>query len=158
MDVNLRAMTQDEYREWYDWAVEDYAKGHAAAGNWTQEQALELSRKEFAALLPEGTASPGQHLYTIVDAQDGTCVGMVWFAERGSDHEPPHAFIYNIEIWEQRRGKGYAKAAMLALESEVRAVGLSRIALHVFGGNETAIRLYERTGYRATNILMSKDI
>jgi ribosomal protein S18 acetylase RimI-like enzyme len=82
---------------------------------------------------------------------------MVWFAERGVP-EPPHAFIYNIEIDETQRGKGYGKATMLALESEVRALGLHRIGLHVFGHNETAIRLYERSGYHTTNILMAKDL
>jgi ribosomal protein S18 acetylase RimI-like enzyme len=30
--------------------------------------------------------------------------------------------------------------------------------LHVFGDNAVAIRLYERLGYRATNISMTKDL
>ena len=156
-DVHLRPMHAKEYSAWYERTVADYAKDHVGAGNWSEAEAPELSRKEFEALLPEGTRSPGQHLYTITDAESEDAVGMVWFAERGAP-EPPQAFIYNIEIDVTQRGKGYGKATMLALESEVRALGLHRIGLHVFGHNETAIRLYERSGYRTTNILMAKDL
>ncbi|MDA8346011.1 MAG: GNAT family N-acetyltransferase [Thermaerobacter sp.] len=153
----LRPMREDEYHAWYQKAVADYAKDHAAAGNWSAAEALERSKKEFSGLLPQGLASPGQHLYSIVDPDREGSVGMLWFAERGAP-ETPHAFIYDIVVWEGQRGKGYGKGAMLALEPIVRALGLRRIGLHVFGTNETAIRLYERTGYHATNVLMSKDL
>ena len=155
--VRLRPMSDDEYRSWYDWVVDDYAAGHAATGNITKEAARAMADKEFRQLLPAGVGSLAQHLYTVADAASGAAVGVIWFAER-TDGGVPHAFIYNIVVWESHRGKGYGSAAMLAIEPEVRALGLSRIALHVFGSNASAIHVYERTGYSATNILMAKEL
>jgi RimJ/RimL family protein N-acetyltransferase len=56
------------------------------------------------------------------------------------------------------RGKGFSKEVMVLLESEVKKQGLSSIGLHVFGHNKTAIRLYEKSGYRVTNQVMMKEI
>lgn len=154
--VKLRPTGEDEYRSWYEEAVAEYAQDHAATGYLTPDEAREMAAKEFQGLLPEGLNSKGQHLHTIADAETGACVGMIWFAERGAP-QVPHAFIYDVVVWERHRGKGYGKAAMLAVEQEVQALGLRRIALHVFGENPSAIGLYERTGYRTTNRLMAWD-
>ncbi len=116
-----------------------------------------MAAKEFQELLPDGPRSREQHLYTIADAETGACVGMIWFAERAAP-QVPHAFIYDLVVWERHRGKGYGKAAMLAVEQKVQALGLRRIALHVFGENLSAIGLYDGTGYRTTNRLMAKDL
>ncbi|HEY7781211.1 MAG TPA: GNAT family N-acetyltransferase [Ktedonobacterales bacterium] len=66
------------------------------------------------------------------------------------------AFVYDIEINEGYRGKGYGKAAMLAVESAVRPMGAAHIDLSVFGYNTTARRLYEGLGYEPIAIGMRK--
>ena len=68
------------------------------------------------------------------------------------------AFIYFIGIDERGRGKGYGKAAMLALEAAVKQKGADHIDLNVFGDNSTAIRLYEGLGYQPTAINMRKEL
>ncbi len=156
-EVFLRPMSDEEYRSWYDVAQAEYAQGHAASGYITLAEAQQMAAKEFADLLPQGPATAGQHLFTIADALSGESVGMIWFAERGAP-QVPHAFIYDLVIWESQRGKGYGKAAMQAIEPEVLALGLHRIALHVFGSNAPAIGLYEGTGYQTTNRLMAKEL
>ena len=45
-----------------------------------------------------------------------------------------------------------------AAEAEVRRLGLYGIGLHVFGHNSGARLLYERLGYRTTNINMFKSL
>ena len=52
----------------------------------------------------------------------------------------------------------HAARAFLALEEEVRRRGLSGIALHVFGHNDGARALYDKLGFRPTNISMFKPI
>jgi ribosomal protein S18 acetylase RimI-like enzyme len=156
-EVRLRAMSAHEYDTWYNWAVEDYAEAHIASGEWAPEDATDLSRQQFAALLPSGPSTPAHHLFTVADAGTDEAVGVIWFAER-RDTGVPQAFIYDIVIWPQHRGMGHGELAMLAIEPEARALGLQRIGLHVFGHNGTAIRLYERTGYKITNLLMAKDL
>lgn len=155
--LQLLPMRQDEYLAWYEHALTEYAAEHAATGGMSSEEALARSRREFKDLLPEGVHSSGQHLYSVYDPEEPRSVGMIWFAERGG---PPatQAYIYDVEIWEEFRGRGYGRGVMLAVENEVRALGLRRIGLHVFGHNTTAIRLYETTGYRTTNIIMAKEL
>ncbi|KAB2854509.1 MAG: GNAT family N-acetyltransferase, partial [Anaerolineae bacterium] len=51
-----------------------------------------------------------------------------------------------------------ATQAMLALEDEVKKVGLDSIGLHVFGHNQSAYALYQKIGYETTNIVMAKKL
>lgn len=46
----------------------------------------------------------------------------------------------------------------MALEGEVRALGLSGVGLHVFGHNAGALALYRKLGYQPTSIQMFKAI
>jgi len=156
-EVRLRPMTGAEYGRWYDWVVEDYAASYTASGEWDPGDAAQMARQAFAKLLPDGPDTAGQHLYTVVDAESAGALGVIWFAER-RETGVPQAYIYDVTIWPEHRRRGYAAAALLAVEAEARAIGLERIALHVFSHNDTAVRLYERTGYRTTNQIMAKDL
>ncbi len=155
--VHLKPMQQAEYDAYLEQALREYAEEHVKAGNWDPAEAIDLSRKEFAQLLPNGVESPKQHLYSVRDAETDTPVGMIWFAER-DDRKPAHAWIYDIRIDDHYQGKGYGKDTMRALEDKVRAVGLDRISLHVFGHNKVARGLYEKIGYEATNLMMTKEL
>ncbi|MNT97471.1 putative N-acetyltransferase YycN [compost metagenome] len=66
------------------------------------------------------------------------------------------AWIADIVVEEEYRGKGYGRRVMLLLEQEVKAMGLNKIGLHVFGFNESAIKLYQSMGYLATDLMMEK--
>jgi RimJ/RimL family protein N-acetyltransferase len=70
----------------------------------------------------------------------------------------PCAFIYDIEIYEPFRRRGYASQALLAAEDKARELGLKAIALHVFGYNTGARALYDKLGYRVTDLTMAKDL
>jgi GNAT superfamily N-acetyltransferase len=57
------------------------------------------------------------------------------------------AFLYDIEVDEPHRGKGYGRALLTAAEEAARSRGVSALELNVFGGNATSIGLYESAGY-----------
>ena len=152
----LRPMTAAEYAEWSKRSVIGYAADKVASGQWTTEESLELSRKEHAELLPLGLETPDNHLFTVVDSE-AAAVGMLWFAVKkkfGADV----AYVFDIGIHPERQREGHAARAFLALEDEVRRLGLSGIALHVFGHNDAARALYARLGFRPTNISLFKPI
>lgn len=67
-------------------------------------------------------------------------------------------FIYDIHISEQYQGNGYAKEALKQIEIVGQELGLKKIGLHVFGHNLVARGLYEKVGYKTTNVLREKDI
>ena len=55
-------------------------------------------------------------------------------------------------------GSGLGKELMGLVDDEARKLGVSSIALHVFAHNQVARALYEKMGYRTTNLWMSKDL
>ncbi len=50
----LIPMTQAEFEAFLERTIPEYAADHVRAGNWTEEESLERSRKEFEDLLPQG--------------------------------------------------------------------------------------------------------
>jgi ribosomal protein S18 acetylase RimI-like enzyme len=149
-------MTQAEYGEWLKEAIPAYAADKVACGQWSEDESLHLSMTEHEGLLPQGLATPDNFLYTIEDS-DATAVGVLWFAVK-SRFNSRVAYVYDVEVQPHQRRKGHAYRAFCALEQEVRRLGLSGIALHVFGHNTDAQALYAKLGFRPTNINLFKPV
>jgi ribosomal protein S18 acetylase RimI-like enzyme len=147
-------MTQIEFEEFLERSIPEYAADHVRAGNWTESESLEKSRKEFEELLPQGLKTEDNFLYTLFDG--GQAVGMTWI--KAKTHPSKSGFIYDVFVEEKFRGKGYGKSLMLLLEEKAREMGLKSLELHVFGSNTVARKLYETIGYETTNVLMSKKL
>lgn len=151
--VTLRLMTEAEYAGMRAAIEDDYAQNVGRVTDMSIEEARAAAAKQFADLLKNGLATEGHYLWKVI-ADPDDAVGDLWtFVDPGKRR----AFIYFIGIDAQHRGKGYAKAAMLALEAAVRPMGADHIDLNVFGDNTPAIQLYERLGYRPTAITMRKE-
>ncbi|HEY1419540.1 MAG TPA: GNAT family N-acetyltransferase [Candidatus Dormibacteraeota bacterium] len=154
--VELVPLTAEQFDAWLPVETADYAAEHVRTGRWTEDEALQRSREEHERLLPQGLATPDHHLWSIVPTGTGEPVGLLWI---NVVRQPrPAAFIFNIEIDQPFRRRGYAEQAMLKLEEEARSLGLEEIRLHVFGHNSAARPLYEKLGYVPTNINMLKRL
>jgi ribosomal protein S18 acetylase RimI-like enzyme len=156
----LRPITDEEFSDWLDQAVPGYAAEKVAAGNWPEAGALERSQQEHLALLPQGPRTPDHHFFSILD-DEGAQVGTLWFAVKGEGEGEGArrvAYVYGVDVFEARRRQGHARRAFAALEDEVRRLGLSGIALHVFGHNTGAQALYAALGFRPTNINLYKAL
>jgi ribosomal protein S18 acetylase RimI-like enzyme len=149
-------MVQPEYAEWLDEIIPAYAADKVSSGQWSEEDSVELSKKEYGELLPLGLGTPDNYLYTIVDV-DLHPVGVLWFAVK-TKNNARIAYVYDVSVKPESRRKGHAYAAFIALEDEVRRLGLSGIALHVFGHNLEARDLYAKLGFHPTNINLYKAI
>jgi len=155
--IQLEPMPEDEFNEFLEQAVRDYAEENVKGGRWSQENALERSRKDYANLLPEGLNTKDHYLFQVVDMEKKLKLGVIWLHTRFDDFHPS-GFIYEILIDEPFRGQGYGKQAMLAIEEKAREFGLKSIGLHVFVHNTIAVKLYEKLGYQNQSLLMSKDL
>ena len=155
--ITLRRMTEAEFQAYLDVAVAEYAEAHVRAGNWPPEDAPRLAREQYAELLPQGVESPEQYLYSLLTPDEPQPVGMVWAAIQERQGQC-RAFIYDIRVYEPYRRRGYASAMLRALEPEVRALGATQIGLHVFGDNHGAQALYEKMGYRVTDLWMTRSL
>ena len=158
MALELRPLREDELADYLARGNVSYARDMVEQAGIPEHAARAKADRDWANLLPDGLESPGQHLFALEDTATGERVGDLWFAERDSDFGDQAAFIYSIEIFEQFRGRGYGRQAMLALEDEARARGLARIVLNVFGGNDVARGLYRSVGYTETAVFMSKEL
>ena len=101
------------------------------------------------------------NVYSIAEAQfypdtvTACCIyagdAMVGFAMYGPDEDDATLFaIDRLMIAEGHRGRGYGKAALLAILEEAERRGFSRIRLSTNPENVKAIKLYESVGFRAT--------
>ena len=155
--IRLVPMLEGDLHSYLDTAIPNYAADNVKAGYWSEEEALGKSKDAYSKLLPEGVHSISQHLYKIEDTESGQSVGIIWLNAR-VDAPHPSGFIYDIEVNEEFRGKGYGKQAMLAIEEKARELGLKSIGLHVFAHNAVAKGLYEKIGYELKSMNMTKVI
>ena len=155
--VQLRPMTDDEYTAWSALMWEEYAHDRAKAGNTPLDEERAAAQAQQAELLPDGLHTNHHFFWTVVDAADAQmgAVGKLWVFH---DESKKQAFIYDIEMAPEQRGKGYGRATLGALEDEMRTHGVTRIALNVFGYNTVARHLYQNVGYQEVAIYMQKDI
>jgi ribosomal-protein-alanine N-acetyltransferase len=56
-------------------------------------------------------------------------------------------YVVTLDVAENRRRQGLAERLMREVEARIEAAGAQSMELHVFTGNEGAIRFYERLGY-----------
>ena len=152
----LRRMTEPEYAEWLAETIPAYAADKVASGQWAAEAALALSQKENDELLPQGMATADNHFFSIVDAQSAA-LGMLWFAVK-TKFDARIAFVFDVSVKPAHQRQGHASRAFQDLEHEVQALGLTGIALHVFGNNTGAQALYAKLGYGPTNISLYKKL
>jgi len=155
--VALVKMTDPEFAAWKERAIVGYAADKVRAGNDVEDGAVERSRKEFESFMPEGQETKGHYFFSVVDDMTKESVGMVWYAD-APGRLTDMLWIYDIEIDARWRGKGYGTAVMRMVEEKARELGKKRVGLHVFAHNEGARELYERLGYEATNISMTKNV
>ncbi|HEY3635952.1 MAG TPA: GNAT family N-acetyltransferase [Caldimonas sp.] len=150
----LRPMTESEYAGWVGESIPGYAADKVASGQWSKEESLQLARKEFDELLPQGLETPENHFFTIVDSHSAA-VGALWFAVK-TKFNARVAYVFDVGVRPERQREGHAIGAFRALEEEVRSPGLSGIALHVFGHHSGARALYAKLGFQPTNISLFK--
>lgn len=154
--VRLSPVNDDEYREFVDWSMRNFAAEQIKAGVCDAGNADASAKKAFAVLLPQGLQSPGQFIYVIERVSDAEKLGYMWFGIRDERGET-FAALYDFMIFEQYRRHGYGRRALSALEEEARELGMKKIMLHVFAHNQAARALYLKAGYSGDE-MMAKEI
>lgn len=157
--MNLAAAPFDAtgFATWQNHAQSNYAASKVASGAWPEDGAQERARSEYAALLPEGAATPGHHVRQVFEEVTGKAIGMFWVGP-ATGAPPDTGWLFDIEIHPTHRGQGLGRQVMTLAEKSARELGYARLGLHVFGDNTAARRLYESCGYELTDICMSKTL
>jgi [ribosomal protein S18]-alanine N-acetyltransferase len=104
------------------------------------------SRFRFDRRSMRGFAEEGNALVRIAE---GTCGKLAGFVIAHVEHVASEwrAYVVTLDVAAERRRQGLAGKLMQAAEESAIASGVRWMYLHVFTGNEPAIRFYERIGY-----------
>ena len=149
-------MTETEFVPFRERLIRDYAADQVEAGKWPADDALRMAEDEHWVLLPLGVETSDHYLRAIVD-DSGAAVGNLWYAVR-RDRGQPEAFLYELLVFESFRRRGYGEAALKRYHTEVKALGIDLVGLHVFGHNPGAQALYLKLGYQTVDIVMRKQL
>lgn len=154
--IKFVEMTEEEFQKFEASSKENYKKDKIKANDLTEQEAEKIANDDFARFLPHGYTSKDNFLFTVIDSRENP-VGYLWYVIRGAE-DNRKAFIADILIYENYRGRGFGKKAMLLLEDHVKEQGLDSIGLHVFGFNERATSLYKSLDYQITDLVMVKKL
>jgi ribosomal protein S18 acetylase RimI-like enzyme len=150
--ASLRPMTEAEYERFNKTLWEDYAQDRARNLGTSVEHERAIVAGQRESLQAEGLRAPGHHYWRVVD-DAGAGFGSLWvFVQPGTDR----AFIYDITIDADQRGKGLGTVTLNLLDAWARSAGVKSIGLNVFGDNAAAQELYRKQGYQVDAIQMRK--
>ncbi|NEW46158.1 GNAT family N-acetyltransferase [Nocardia cyriacigeorgica] len=155
--VILRRMTEAEYEQA---TRHREAEGARELSKFMSEaQAWERSRQGTAQFLPDGRDTAGHHL-VVAENESGEVVGDAWIGPDPQDvtGTADSAWLYDINVFERFRRRGYGSAILAAAESLIAEEGRTRLGLNVVGDNAAAIALYRQNGYRVSSMYLDKQL
>jgi ribosomal protein S18 acetylase RimI-like enzyme len=153
----LEPMPPERFDEFVDVVSASHAADSVACGRWLPHEAESLARAELERHLPQQAATPDHRFYEIRSDPAGPVLGFVWLGSmpRGSVRV---AFVFQLFVYPQHRRQGHGRAALLQVEKVAEAMGLTGVALNVFGSNSAAQALYRSLGYAVTSLSMHKPL
>jgi ribosomal protein S18 acetylase RimI-like enzyme len=153
--IRLRPIRSDELPALLKRGKQEYAESMVEEAAMSPVQAQRKADEDFAHLVPDGALQVDHFVY-IIETDAGEAAGRIWWAIR--EDQGRAAFLYDIHLDERYRGRGLGRRAMALLEDDVRAHGLDRIHLNVWGGNDVARSLYGSLGYVERAVFMEKRL
>jgi len=153
MSVTLRLMSADVMGPWLDAADREYVEARILSGE-SREVAEAKAAASKAEHFPDGVLLGTHRIFEVVSEDE--VVGILWIgptAESVTDW-----WVWDIEIHEQHRRKGFARAALELGHIEAKLLGAVTMGLNVFGYNAGARELYESLGYAVTSTQMKRSL
>ncbi|MDG9677427.1 GNAT family N-acetyltransferase [Micromonospora sp. DH14] len=155
MELTLTPMTAPELTRLLGALEQGYAEDLVAHRGMTPESARERTVTQIAESLPAGVDTEGVLLR--MGRVGDTEVGWIWVT-LPTAAAPNQAWIHNIEVHEEHRGRGYARRMIQLIEAELAQLGVPELGLNVFGTNTVALGLYRSLGFEVTSQQMAKRV
>lgn len=153
MTVSLRLMPHDRLDDWIVRSRGVYLDERMQSGE-SREVAEARVTRSYAENFPNNRPLPTHRFFDVMEGEEP--VGLLWI---GPQVEGSSSWwVYDIEIFEAYRRRGYARAALELGHAEAKSLGGTAIGLNVFGFNAGAKELYEKLGYAVTSTQMKRDL
>ncbi len=144
----LRAMTPEEQSLFQPLSLEHYAQEMASNYNAPIEEMRIEAQKEA-----EKAQMQNAQFLSIV-ANNQVLGGLMYLINESRQS----AFLLEIFVYKEYRGKGWGKKALQTFEQQLKAAGIKQLRFNVFNDNWTAKNLYTSLNYEITNIMMQKEL
>lgn len=155
--LRLSPATDDELVGYIAAMKGSYLTSLVEEGQLSQAAAQANSEATWAGLVPDGVHPVDGNEIMIARDAEGNRIGVLWMSIRSAGGEE-YAWIYDIEVDEALRHRGFGRSLMAAAEDWTRQKGLSSLQLNVFGGNTAARALYRSLGFIENAVHMSKRV
>lgn len=153
MTVTLQPMPDERVAEWIAQSFEVYLAERIESGEAPDVAEAKVQRSH-AENFPNGRPLATHRVFNVL--ADDEVVGWLWIGPQlaGSDTW----WVFDIEILEPYRRRGYARAALELGHEQARSLGATAMGLNVFGFNTGARELYEKLGYAVTATQMKRAL
>lgn len=150
-------MTDEETTRYVEVGLDAYVAEYTASSGEPEEAVRRKAREQFDSYFPDGRPAAGHRL--LVLEQDGTTIGRAWVGPHPyRPDEPAAAWLYDIQVDEDFRGRGHGRNCLELVEAELARDGITELGLNVFADNDVARRLYASHGYREVAVTMTKEL
>lgn len=145
MAVILEKMSEEEYSKFYKISFETQVEELIREENLSRNDAENETKKELEEMLPLGIDTNDNFLLSIKN--DDNVIGYIWFLTEYNE-DIKQSFLCDFMIFEEYRGKGYAKEALVEMEKMAADMMCKESVLFVADENIIAQRLYSKCGYQ----------
>lgn len=145
--ITMKKMTQEEYLEYKEFSIAEYAKALMEEKHLSLEQAKNDAKWEFEFGMPDGLETKDSFPMNIVN-EEGLKTGWLLFqydSSGGENHK--QVFLADLYVYESERGKGYASEAIDEMNRMAKKDGCKSSALFAGEHNLAGLKLYEKLGY-----------
>ncbi len=150
-------MNETDFKVYYDHLIQTYAEDNVIHGDWDENEAFDLAKFQMKALLPNGLNSSDHYLFSLFHEKLNMNIGQLW-VQIQEIKTTKKAFIFDIEIFDVFRGKGFGTEAIKVLEEWLIASGVKSLGLHVYASNPVARELYLKSGFTDMSYNMVKTL
>lgn len=153
MPLELETLDQTAFDQFMAALRIRYVHDRERSNLLSTQEAEQFTDQQWASILPDGRNTEGHHFFKLVDS--GRRIGASWvFIDAATDA----AFIYELFLEEDERGKGFGRKALDALQQFSKSQGAKTLALNVFANNLRARKLYDSFGFAPVSTDMIKPI
>ena len=151
--IKLQKYPSDRFNEFKETSISEYSMDLMETRKMDEQTARKTATEGLQKAFPEGESTDTNKLLSISAQTDSgeVSVGHIWY----SITDETSAYIMDVQVHAEHRGKGYASLAFNVLKEQLQADGLKRIGLRVAPNNAAAIRVYEKAGFHVTGWNMS---
>ncbi len=152
-DIKIKKIHSEvEYTNFSTYLIKGHAENLLKYGDIDdKEKSFRQAEYSYKRVLPDGLKTKGHHLSTI--ELDKIPIGYIWY----HFNDDKSAKLNYLCIFNQYRGQGHSKKAMIYLEKVLKKQNIEHIKLKVFSMNTVARNLYNSLGYMISEKLTPYD-